>query len=102
MQFCRTMKTPLQLRPFSADQLEAALLEPDEHPMFLGELLYKLLKKERDEAYTEKAAFSWEPMLGRKLDAQWAQAFTAHPMANADFYSISPASRVRMSVRSPV
>jgi hypothetical protein len=63
--------------------------------MFLGELLYKLLRKERDEAYTEKAAFAWEPMLMRKLDAQWAQAFTAHPMANADFYAIDPVSRVR-------
>ena len=63
--------------------------------MFLGELLYKLLRKERDEAYTEKAAFAWEPMLVRKLDAQWAQAFTAHPMANTDFYAIDPVSRVR-------
>ena len=73
-------------------------MEPDEHPMFLGELLYKLLKKERDEAYTDKAAFSWEPMLVRKLDAQWPQAFRAHPMANIDFYSINPLSRVRSTV----
>lgn len=94
LQFCRLFSGALRHRPFSADQLEAALLEPDEHPMFLGELLYKLLKKERDEAYTEKAAFSWEPMLVRKLDAQWPQAFTAHPMANSDFYSINALSRV--------
>ena len=67
--------------------------------MFLGELLYKLLKKERDEAYTEKAAFSWEPMLVRKLDAQWPHAFTAHPMANSDFYAIDPLSRVRAAAR---
>lgn len=67
--------------------------------MFLGELLYKLLKKERDEVYTEKAAFSWEPMLVRKLDAQWPQAFTAHPMTDADFYSIDPMSRVRPRAR---
>lgn len=67
--------------------------------MFLGELLYKLLKKERDEAYTEKAAFSWEPMLVRKLDAQWSQAFTAHPMTNSDFYAIDTLSRVRLAAR---
>lgn len=86
---------PLKLRPFSTDKLEAALLYPDEHSMFLAELLYKLLRRDTREPYTEREAFVWEDLLKRKLDAQWPQAFTAHPMAGRDFYTVDPLSRVR-------
>lgn len=98
-QFCRLFARPLTLRAFSADHLEAALLNPDEHNMFLGELLYKLLQRDIvRQPYTEREAFVWEDLLRRKLDAQWPEAFTAHPMAGKDFYSIDPLSRVRTLV----
>jgi hypothetical protein len=98
VQFCRLFARALSLRPFSADQLESALLNPDEHNMFLGELLYKLLRRDTREPYTEREAFVWEDLLRRKLDAQWPEAFTAHPMAGKDFYSIDPVSRVSKCV----
>lgn len=56
LQFCRLFAAPLKLRAFSAEQLEAALLCPDDHTMFLGELLFKLLRRDTREPYTEKDA----------------------------------------------
>ena len=97
LQFCRLFAAPLKLRAFSAEQLEAALLCPDDHTMFLGELLFKLLRRDTREPYTEKDAYAWEDLLRRKLDAQWPQAFTAHPMQGSDFFSLDPVSRVRGS-----
>ena len=81
LQFCRLFAAPLKLRAFSAEQLESALLCPDDHTMFLGELLFKLLRRDTREPYTEKDAYAWEDLLRRKLDAQWPQAFTAPPHA---------------------
>ncbi len=96
-QFCRIFSETLKIRPFSTDKLEAAILEPDEHGVFLSSLLYLLLRpaKETREPYIERESVVWEELLKRKLDAQWPQAFTAHPMAGGDFYTIDPVSRVR-------
>ena len=96
-QFCRIFSETLKIRPFSTDKLEAAILEPDEHGVFLSSLLYLLLRpaKETREPYIERESVVWEELLKRKLDAQWSQAFTAHPMAGGDFYTIDPVSRVR-------
>lgn len=94
IQFCRLFGGCLKVKPFSTEKLEAALLEPDDHSMFLAELLYKLLRRDTREPYTEREAFVWEDLLKRKLDAQWPQAFTAHPMPGGDFYTIDPLSRV--------
>ena len=44
IQFCRVFNAALKLRPFPADQLQAALLQPQEHSVFLQELVYRLLK----------------------------------------------------------
>ena len=98
LQFCRLFAAPLKLRAFSAEQLESALLYPDDHTMFLGELLFKLLRRDTREPYTEKDAYAWEDLLRRKLDAQWPQAFTAHPMQGSDFFSLDPVSRVRAAL----
>lgn len=94
IQFCRLFGGCLKIKPFSTEKLEAALLEPDDHSMFLAELLYKLLRRDTREPYTEREAFVWEDLLKRKLDAQWPQAFTAHPLPGGDFYTIDPLSRV--------
>ncbi|CAL8467238.1 g6774 [Coccomyxa elongata] len=96
IQFCRLFGGCLKLKPFSTEKLEAALLEPDDHSMFLAELLYKLLRRDTREPYTEREAFVWEDLLKRKLDAQWPQAFTAHPMPGGDFYTIDPLSRMNI------
>ena len=94
LSFARCFAAPLSLRPFSGDLLEEALLDPDEHNMFLSELLFKLLRKDTREPYTEREAYSYEEMLRKKLEARWAEAFTANPLLGKDFYAVDPVTRV--------
>jgi hypothetical protein len=95
LSFARIFAAPLSLRPFSGDLLEAALLNPDDHNMFLSELLFKLLRKDTREPYTEREAYSYEEMLRKKLEARWAEAFTANPLKASDFYTVDAVTRVR-------
>ena len=94
LSFTRCFAAPLSLRPFSGDLLEEALLDPDEHNMFLSELLFKLLRKDTREPYTEREAYSYEEMLRKKLEARWAEAFTANPLQGKDLYTVDPVTRV--------
>ena len=94
IQFCRMFAPSLKLRGFSADLLESAMLDPDDHRVFLGELLYKLLRPDASQGFAEGDAAGWEHLLRRKLASQWAEAFEEHPLAQNDFFGIAPITRV--------
>ena len=94
-QFCRMFAPSLKLRGFSADQLESAMLDPDQHRVFLGELLHKLLRPDASQGFSEGDAAGWEHALRRKLGAQWHEAFQEHPLGQSDFFGIAPMARVR-------
>lgn len=42
LQFARIFTEALQLKGFSADILESAIVNPSEHQAFLGELVFKV------------------------------------------------------------
>lgn len=98
VQFCRMFGSILRIRPFSADILERALLEPSDHRMFLSELLCKLLRADASAPYGERDCDAWEDLLNRKLHTSWRTAFVgANPLADQGFYTISPLLRVLCS-----
>ncbi|KAK9843428.1 hypothetical protein WJX81_001990 [Elliptochloris bilobata] len=70
IQFCRVFGAALKLRPFPADQLEAALLQPQEHSVFLQEL--------------------------SRLDRSWRTlGLAAHPLGDTgDFFLLTPSQRL--------
>ncbi|KAK9815143.1 hypothetical protein WJX73_008682 [Symbiochloris irregularis] len=86
----------LKLRGFSADLLESAMLDPDDHRVFLGELLYKLLRPDASQGFAEGDAAGWEHLLRRKLASQWSEAFEEHPLTQNDFFGTAPMTRVRL------
>jgi len=93
-QFCRVFGC-LKVRPFPADQLEAALLAPQDHSVFLQELVYKLLRADAQPFSLERSA-AWEDLLQSRLDRSWrALGFAANPLAdNGDFFLLTPGQRV--------
>ena len=95
IQFCRMFAPSLKLRGFPADLLESAMLDPDDHRVFLGELLFKLLRPDASQGFSEGDAAGWEQLLKRKVNAQWADAFDDNPLATQDFYDVVPMTRVR-------
>lgn len=95
IQFCRMFAQSLKLRGFSAELLESAVLDPDAHRVFLTELLYKLLRPDASQGYSEGDAAAWEHLLRRKLSAQWREAFDEHAMSTTDFFGTGPTTRVR-------
>ena len=103
IQFCRMFAASLKLRGFSADLLESAMLDPDDHRVFLSELLYKLLRPDASQGFSEGDAAAWEHLLRRKLQAQWHDAFDVHPLTQNGFFEAAPMTRVRRSgLRCPV
>ncbi|RYY16675.1 MAG: AAA family ATPase [Alphaproteobacteria bacterium] len=99
VQFCRMFGSILRIRPFSADMLERALLEPSEHRMFLSELLCKLLRPDTSAPYGERDCDSWEELLHKKFRTAWRTAFAeANPLADQSFYTIAPLVRVRSTL----
>jgi hypothetical protein len=95
VQFCRLFREVLRVKPFSADNLEAAILNPDSHRVFLNELLYKLLKKGHSQRAEDKELDLWEELLHRKLSKQWGEYFPNNPLDTTDFFSVEPQTRVR-------
>ncbi|KAK9858425.1 hypothetical protein WJX84_005475 [Apatococcus fuscideae] len=84
----------LRIRPFSADILERALLDPSEHRMFLSELLCKLLRPDTSAPFSERDCDAWEDLLHKKFRASWRASFVeANPLADTGFYAISPLLR---------
>lgn len=94
VQFCRIFAIPLRLKSFAADTLESALLSPDNHRMFLSELLFKLLRADALQPYSEKDSEGWESLLYRKVSAKWPDQFDSHPLAGTSFFEITSAKRV--------
>ena len=94
VQFCRMFASPLRLRSFAADTLESALLTPDNHRMFLSELLFKLLRADASQPYSEKDSEGWESLLYRKVSAKWSDQFDTHPLAGTTFFEITSTERV--------
>ena len=95
VQFSRMFAVQLKLKVFAADILESALIIPDNHRMFLSELLFKLLRADALQPYSEKDSEVWEVLLYKKISARWPEHFAAHPLAGKTFYDITPSSRVR-------
>ncbi|KAK9832938.1 hypothetical protein WJX74_002411 [Apatococcus lobatus] len=94
VQFCRMFGSLLRIRPFSADILERALLDPSEHRMFLSELLCKLLRPDTSAPFSERDCDAWEDLLHKKFRASWRASFVeANPLADTGFYAISPLLR---------
>lgn len=94
VQFCRMFAAPLRLKSFAADTLESALLTPDNHRMFLSELLFKLLRADASQPYSEKDSEGWESVLYRKVSAKWPDQFASHPLAGTTFFDITSTQRV--------
>ena len=96
IQFCRVFSAALKLRPFPADQLQAALLQPQEHSVFLQELVYRLLKNDNQPFSLHGASAAWEDLLQSRLDRSWhSLGLAAHPLGEAgDFFLLSPSQRV--------
>ena len=94
IQVTRMFAAPLRLKAFAADILESALISPDNHRMFLSELLFKLLRADALQPYSEKDSEGWESLLYRKMSAKWAEHFDSHPLAGTTFYDITPTKRV--------
>ncbi len=89
--FCRLFADALHLITFSADRLEAAIVEPAEHPVFLTQLLTSLLN----------AKAEWQHALWYKLRRQWREhlhfLYTGNPLESKTFFELSPSERVRSS-----
>ncbi len=87
--FCRLFADALHLITFSADRLEAAIVEPAEHPVFLTQLLTSLLN----------AKAEWQHALWYKLRRQWREhlhfLYTGNPLESKTFFELSPSERVR-------
>ena len=87
--FCRLFADALHLITFSADRLEAAIVEPAEHPLFLTQLLTSLLN----------AKAEWQHALWYKLRRQWREhlhvLYTGNPLEHKTFFELSPSERVR-------
>ena len=94
VQFCRMFASTLRFKSFAADTLEAALLNPDNHRMFLSELVFKLLRADALQPYTEKDSEGWESLLYRKASARWPGQFDSHPLAGTTFFEITSTRRV--------
>lgn len=86
VQFTRCFAEPLEFtRLFPAEQLEAALCQPYEHLVFLGELVHRLVTSKPFSPDLGEAAW---PLL-----QQAAKSRLGRP-ADLDFFSLSPTRRV--------
>ncbi len=94
IQFSRMFAVPLKLKVFAADLLESALITPDNHRVFLSELLFKLLRADALQPYSEKDSEAFPSLLYRKVSAKWPEHFESHPLVGTTFYDITPTKRV--------
>ena len=101
VQFVRLFSAPLKLRSFSADFLEAALLDPESHRLFLAELLFKLLRPDARQPFAERDADIWEDLLAKRLKSHWPRYFQANPLDGGDLFSIAPKTRVCCGLSRP-
>lgn len=69
---------------------EDALMQPEEHRVFLSELVWKLLRKVGADRYhpDDHAEEAWSGGLNHR------ELFSFHPLQNIDFFALSPKKRV--------
>ena len=93
LQFCRMFKPALNLRPLSADMLEAALIDPDASSGF-WDLMSRLMS--REPLPDKHAPQDWQSQLVRRLAAGWRKSFQSNPLATSTFAELNPLRRVIM------
>lgn len=93
--FCRVFEGILGLHQFSSDQLERALLSPGDHPVFLSELVSRLLSPGRKLSQNPEAWPSWEPSLQKKVKSNWSLVLQHDPLLGKQFADLSSAEKVR-------
>eukprot|EP00210_Caulerpa_lentillifera_P009012 g8602.t1 len=92
--FCRVFEGVLGLHQFSSDQLERALLNPGDHPVFLSELVSRLLSPGRKLSQNPEAWPSWEPSLQKKVKANWSLVLKQDPLLGKQFADLSSAEKL--------
>ena len=93
LQFCRMFKPALNLRPFSADMLEAALIDSDASSSF-SDLMSRLMS--REPLPDKHAPQDWQSQLVRRVTAGWRKSFQSNPLATSTFAELNPSRRVSM------
>ncbi|CAD7703921.1 unnamed protein product, partial [Ostreobium quekettii] len=96
VQFCRLFEEPLRLRSYSSDTLEGALLFPEEHQVFLSEMMFKLLMPDRKKEYRPEDADRWEGLLQDRMAKRWHEWFESNPLEAAGYYEIAPMQRLEI------
>ena len=84
----------LRIKPFAADKLEQALLMPEDHQVFLTELLFKLLRPDPTQLYTERDGEGLEQLMSRKFHSVWRGHFERNPLKTRAFKDLAPMRRV--------
>ena len=94
--FCQLFGPALEIAPFSAEQLEQAVVQPREagHQAFLGKLVNALLRPGAQQPQNEQEAQGWPDKLRQKLSRSWPLNFENDPLRDTDFFSITPQARV--------
>jgi len=97
--FCRVFEGELCLRQFSSDKLEASLLNPGDHSVFLSELISRLLYPARKKNDQNRRTWpTWETNLCDKVKAQWSLTMDHDPFETTQhFVEVSPGDKVRSS-----
>ena len=93
LQFCRMFRPALNLRPFSADMLEAALIDFDASSGF-SDLMSRLMS--REPLPDKHPPQDWQSQLFRRVAAGWRKSFRSNPLATSTFAELSPLRRVIM------
>ncbi len=97
VQFTRLFSSVLKIRPFAADLLERALVQPVNHNTFISELCYKLLSNHPEQNPSEEMQ-TWHERLLRWVNANWSVFFDANPLEKQNFMDALPVTRVSSSL----
>ncbi len=70
-------------------------MDPDNHRIFLGFLLWSLLRADATLPLTERETEEWEEALYAKVKAQWPESFPENPLPASDsWFGVTSATRV--------
>lgn len=95
--FCRTFSEALGIRPFSADELEAAIVNAGSQRLMIAELLCKLARGSAEKPITVAEAASWQQVLSERFRLKHADRFRENPLQERDWFSLSSQERVTTS-----
>ena len=93
VQFARLLGPKLKITPFPADLLEHALLVPASYPLFLGEIVVRLIRSDVPDHLGEELG-QWEELLAQRAGAVWRGSPEANPLQDAAFADLSAVARV--------